>query len=286
MDFKDGWFPTADGPRLYYRDYAGPSDAGSRVPVLCLHGLTRNAADFEDLAPHLAARRRVLALDVRGRGRSDPDPEPGRYHAGTYVGDVSALLAALGIPRVILIGTSMGGIIGMIYGAMNAAGLAGLVLNDIGPEIDPRGLARIRGYVGRGGPVASWAEAAAAVRAINEIAFPDADDAFWDRFARRTYREEADGRIVPAYDPRIADAMAQAGAAPADMWPMFDLLAEIPILVIRGAHSDILSAETLAAMQQRHPDLESVTVPGRGHAPALDEPEAVAAIDAFLARLP
>ena len=283
MTFKDGWYETDDGLRLYYRDYPGAHD---RVPVLCLHGLTRNSADFEDLAPHLASTRRVLALDVRGRGRSDRDPDPGRYHAGTYVGDVAGLLAALGIERVILVGTSMGGIIGMIHGAAHPGGLAGLVLNDIGPEIDPAGLARIAGYVGRGGPVASWKEAAAAVRAINGIAFPDADDAFWDRFARRTYREEAQGRIVPAYDPRIADAMADAGAAPADMWPIFDLLKDIPILVIRGARSDILSADTLSAMQQRHPDLESVTVPGRGHAPALDEPSARAAIDSFLARLP
>ncbi len=283
MTFKDGWYRTGDGLRLYYRDYPGPS---GRTPVLCLHGLTRNSADFEDLAPHLAQSRRVLALDVRGRGRSDIDPDPSRYHAGTYVGDVAALLASLGIERVILVGTSMGGIIGMIYGAAHPDSLAGLVLNDIGPEIDPGGLARIAGYVGRGGPVTSWAEAAAAVRAINEIAFPQADDAFWDRFARRTYREEADGRIVPAYDPRIADAMAEAGAAPADMWPIFDLLEKIPILVIRGAQSDILSADTLRAMQQRHPDLESVTVPGRGHAPTLDEPAAREAIDSFLARLP
>ncbi len=283
MTFKNSWYRTDDGLRLYFRDYPGPP---GRTPVLCLHGLTRNSADFEDLAPHLARSRRVLALDVRGRGRSDIDPDPGRYHAGTYVGDVAGLLASLGIERVILVGTSMGGIIGMIHGAAQPDGLAGLVLNDIGPEIDPAGLARIAGYVGRGGPVASWTEAAAAVRTINALAFPDADEAFWRRFARRTYREEADGRIVPAYDPRIADAMAKAGAAPADMWPLFDLLRDIPILVIRGAQSDILSAGTLAAMQQRHPDLESVTVPARGHAPTLDEPAAREAIDAFLARLP
>jgi len=274
---------TADGLSIFYRDYSGPPRA-AEAPVLCLHGLTRNSADFEDLAPQLSRKRRVLAMDVRGRGRSDYDPNPRTYHLGSYVADVLSLLDAERLDRVVLIGTSMGGLIGMMLGAERPQALAGLVLNDIGPVIEPAGLARIAGYVGKTEPVESWEEARAEVKAINEDALPDLDDADWDRFARRLFREDEAGRPVPAYDPAIAEGFAGGGATPPDMWAQFEALAGVPVLVLRGAHSDILSAETAEAMAARHSLCETVTIPNRGHAPMLDEPAALKAIESFLER--
>lgn len=274
---------SADGLSVFYRDYPTPAQAPG-APILCLHGLTRNSADFEDLAPQLAKKRRVLAMDVRGRGRSAYDPNPRNYHLGSYVADVLTLLDTEQLDRVMLIGTSMGGLIGMMLGAERPQALAGLVLNDIGPVIEPAGLARIAGYVGKAGPVASWEAARAQVKAINEEALPGLDDAAWERFARRLFREDEDGRPVPAYDPAIAQGFG-GGGAPPDMWAQFDALAHVPILVLRGAQSDILSAETVREMTARHPDCKFATVPGRGHAPMLDEPAALKAIEEFLEKL-
>jgi len=280
-DFAEKTIKTVDGLSVSYRDYPGSAGA-SASPVLCLHGLTRNSADFEDLAPRLAAHRRVLAMDVRGRGRSDFDPNWRNYHPGTYLADVFTLLDHEGMERVAVIGTSMGGILGMMLGAERPRALTGLVLNDIGPAIETAGLARIAGFVGKAAPVGSWAEAREQIKAINETALPDLSDEDWDRFARRLYTEDESGRLVPAYDPEIATAMAEAGAAPLDLWKVFDALADIPILVLRGETSDILSAETVSAMRARHRNLTAAEVPGRGHAPMLDEPVALAAIESFL----
>ena len=282
-DYIEKSFSSADGLDLFYRDYPA-SQQSTGAPVLCLHGLTRNCADFEDLAPRLAAKRRVLAMDVRGRGRSAYDRNPRNYHLGSYVADVLSLLAAERLEQVIVIGTSMGGLIGMMLGAERPKALAGLVLNDIGPVIDPAGMARIAGYVGKTGPVESWEEARAQVKAINAEALPDLDDAAWDRFARRLFREDSAGWPVPAYDPAIAEGFAAGSTTPRDMWTQFDALAKTPILVLRGAQSDILSAETAEAMAARHPRCETVTIPNRGHAPLLDEPAALSAIDRFVER--
>lgn len=279
-DYQSKFVDSADDLALHVRDYPGP---GAATPVLCLHGLTRNSADFEDLAPHLAASRRVLAMDVRGRGRSDRDPDWRNYHLGSYVADTMRLLDAEGLTRIIMIGTSMGGLISMMLATERPQAVAGIVLNDIGPEIDPAGLARISGYVGKAGtPVTDWRQAVEAIKAINGAAFPDLRDDDWLRFARRTFRAQDDGALALDYDPGIATAMAQGGVAPPDLWGVFDRLQNIPMLVLRGATSDILSAETVRKMAQRHPDLIPITVPGRGHAPMLDEPEAVKAIDRFL----
>jgi len=277
-------FTSTDGLSIFYRDYPGPPGE-ARLPVLCLHGLTRNSADFEDLAPHLAAHRRVLAMDVRGRGRSDRDPNWRNYHPGTYIADTLTLLDREHLERVALVGTSMGGLIGMMLGAERPQAMAGLILNDIGPAIDPAGLARIAGYVGKAGPAATWEEAREQVRAINEVALPDLPDEAWDRFARRTYAEDEQGRPVPAYDPAIATAMAEAGVSAPDMWAVFDALREIPILVLRGERSGILALETVREMQARHGDVTAVEVANRGHAPMLDEPAAIEAIGTFLERL-
>ncbi len=287
---------SPDGLSLALRDYAG-ADGPARLPVICIHGLTRNARDFEDLAPWIAALgRRVLAVDIRGRGQSDRDPVPERYAVPVYVADIAALLDQAGIARAVFIGTSMGGLITMGLAGLRPGTVAGAVLNDIGPSIDPRGLARIASYAGQRPDIPDWAAAAARARAVNEIAFPHYGPADWDRFARRTFRASADGRPEQDYDPAIAatDAAANAAASvaadpatEAALWGLYNTLAaSAPVLVLRGALSDLLSPSTVAAMTAGRPGVRAVTIPGVGHAPMLDEPEARAALAAFLQNLP
>jgi pimeloyl-ACP methyl ester carboxylesterase len=244
-------------------------------------------ADFEFIAGHLSARYRVIAADQRGRGKSQWDPETANYRPTTYVADMFALLDHLAIERVAVIGTSMGGIMAMIMGAMQPARLAGLVLNDIGPEVPASGMNRLRRTLNDRKPSATWADAAVQARRLNEMAFPDYGEDQWAAFARRTYVEDRDGRPVAAFDPAILEGLNETdpSAVPPDLWAQWQLLGAIPILAIRGAVSDIISAETLSSMAARHPNLTAVTVANRGHAPMLDEPAAVAAIDEFLKRL-
>ena len=274
-------YANADGGlALFARIYPGEGPA-----LLLMHGLTRNSADFEPLAAHLAGRYRLIVPDQRGRGLSAPDPDPARYRPDVYCADMVALLDGLGIERAGFIGTSMGGIMAMIMGAMQPARCAGIVLNDIGPVLDPAGIARIQGYVGGGAQFVSWPAAAAVCARINADAFPDFGPDDWLAFARRTCRETADGRVAFAYDPAIAESMkgAQPNTVPPDMWPLWDALAALPALVLRGALSDLLSPATVAEMRRRHAGpFAAVEVPGRGHAPLLDEPVAVEAIHAFL----
>ncbi len=274
---------TGDGIGLHCRDYPGPTAAGARPPVLCLPGLTRNCRDFEPLALHLAARHRVLTPDLRGRGRSDHDPDWRRYRLDVYVADTLALLDALGVAQVVVVGTSLGGLVGMFLAAGHRAHVAGLVLNDIGPELDPRGMLRIATGVGAARAVATWAEAAADARAANEMALPDLDEAAWLRFAHAVYREEAPGRIVRDMDPMIGRALREPMVPTPDFWTAFASLDGLPMLSIRGELTDLLSEETFERMLARHPDMQSCRVPGRGHAPTLDEPESRAALDRFLA---
>ncbi|HAH10301.1 MAG TPA: alpha/beta hydrolase [Alphaproteobacteria bacterium] len=277
---------ASDGLRLFVRDVV-PEAPRTAIPVLCLHGLTRNSRDFEDVWPWLAAQgRRVLALDVRGRGASQWDPVPQNYHAGTYASDVEAVLTALGVPNAVFIGTSMGGLITMILAARRPDLIAGAVLNDIGPIIDPRGLARISAYVGKTGAFASFDALADHLLAQQGALFPKADRAFWLRFARRCARETAHGEVVFDYDPAIAQTMAQAAAPQPDLMPLFVALAQKPVLAVRGAISDILPAEGLAAMAGAKPGLHTVEVPDVGHAPTLEEPAARDAICAFLQVFP
>jgi pimeloyl-ACP methyl ester carboxylesterase len=287
MTYVQRPIPTPDGLNLFLREYA--AERGVRgLPVLCLHGLTRNSADFEGVAPRIAALgRRVFALDTRGRGWSDRDPQPERYRADVYAQDVLRALDTLGVPRAVLVGTSMGGIITMLVAAMAPARIAAAVLNDIGPQIEPRGIARIAGYVGKTGPLASWDEMVAAVKESQGAAFPDADDTFWRAFARRVAQELPDKRVAFAYDPAIALAFAQPQATPPpSLVPVFEILAKVPVLVVRGALSDILSPDGVAAMRAIKSDLEVVEVPRVGHAPTLEEPEAWGALAKFLARVP
>jgi pimeloyl-ACP methyl ester carboxylesterase len=284
MDFAEHRITTPDGPFVYARDYAA---VAGPLPVVCLHGLTRNSADFEAVAPKIAGLgRRVVAIDARGRGKSENDPDATRYRPDVYVGDVLRILDTLGIPRAVFLGTSMGGIMTMLTATIAPDRIGAAILNDIGTEVDPVGLKRIASYVGKAGPFASWDEMNAAVKTSQSIAFPDKGDAFWRTFTLRVARERADGRVEFAYDPAIANAFAAAPAGPPpSMAPLFAALGSKPVLLVRGAISDLLSRETVAGMKQAKPDMVSVEVPNVGHAPTLEEPEAWNAIAAFLARV-
>jgi pimeloyl-ACP methyl ester carboxylesterase len=278
----DHFFASGDGLRLHCAVY--PAARPSGLPVLCLPGLTRNSRDFSALARHLQPNREVLALDLRGRGLSAWDPEPSRYQLPVYVQDAWALLDSRPISRLIVIGTSLGALMGMVMAAVRPDRIAGLILNDAGPEIDPAGVRRIAGYAGKLPPVRTWAEAAAQTKSVYGSALPGLTDEQWLEFTHRGYRENAAGVPMPDVDPKIAQAFQQPASAPADLWPLYAQLKEMPMLAIRGALSDILSAPTLARMAREKPDLHAITVENRGHVPLLDEPECLSAIDAFLAR--
>jgi pimeloyl-ACP methyl ester carboxylesterase len=282
-DSREQRWTSADGLELYARVYDA---AGAGAPaVLCLPGLTRNSRDYEELAPHLAQRYRVVCPDLRGRGRSARDPVWQNYQPATYIADLLSLLQLLRLPRVAIVGTSLGGLLAMILGSVAPQSIAGMVLNDIGPEIDPVGAERIRGYAGRLPPVGSWDEAIAQLRLVFGAAWPDLPSARWAVLARRSYREDASGTPVLDADPGIGEAMRAAPAQAGNLWPLYATLTAIPALAIRGALSDILSAATFDRMRLEKPDLEQLTVADRGHVPLLDEPQCLAAIDAFLARL-
>jgi pimeloyl-ACP methyl ester carboxylesterase len=279
-------YRSADDTLELYAAEQGPKEAP--LTLLCLHGLTRNGRDFEGIATRLARRYRVITADQRGRGRSPWDPNPANYALGTYVADVVKLLDQLSLPRVVLIGTSMGGLMSLILAASQPQRVQGIVLNDIGPEIPAAGLKRLRESLIAPSTVVTWADAANQARRANALAFPDFDAADWDAFARRVYRTDASGDPMPGCDPAILDALSQpvdpTAVAPT-LWPLWEKAAAFPILAIRGALSDILSAETLERMVASHPCLTALTLAHRGHAPMLDEPEAAQAIDEFLHQL-
>jgi pimeloyl-ACP methyl ester carboxylesterase len=286
LQYAERFVSVPDGLHLFVRDYAAVG-APRNVPVVCIHGLTRNSADFEDIAPVVAAMgRRVLAVDVRGRGKSGWDPDPTRYRPDVYTGDVVHVMDSLKIDHAAFIGTSMGGLIAMLLSAVVPKRVAAAVLNDIGPVVNPSGLARIAGYVGKVTSFDSWDAVIAAIRATNGVAFPDADDAFWRTMARRVARAREDGKIVFNYDPAIARAFDQPpGTSPPNLKPFFETLREKPVLVVRGALSDLLAPEGVEAMRQIKPDIDYAEVPRVGHAPMLDEPVAREALERFLGRL-
>jgi pimeloyl-ACP methyl ester carboxylesterase len=274
-------YTSADGLALFCREHSPQAPAGT---VVCLPGLTRNSRDFTVLASHLADRYRVLTPDLRGRGRSQWDPNAANYHSGIYYQDVLKLLTEFTTGRVAIVGTSLGGILAMLLASTASQRVAGIVLNDVGPEVAPEGLARIRQYVGSSPAPDSWQEAAAQAKANYGQALPDLTDEQWRAYARASYREQADGRIIADYDPGIGDALRTASGTPADLWPLWPTVAAMPVLAIRGALSDILTAAIFDRMLREKPDLLRAEVPRRGHAPLLDEPEALKAIDSFLAR--
>jgi len=270
---RDIFVTARDGLRLHAREYGSRSTAG--LPVVCLPGLTRTVADFESLAPLLATggSRRVIAIDSRGRGLSGYDSNPANYNVAVELGDVASVLTALAIGPAVFVGSSRGGILTMLMGAANPAIIAGVVLHDIGPVIESAGLARIKGYAGKLPQPRSFADGADILQRLFGGQFPKLTTQDWLASARRTWRED-NGVMTPTYDVRIGDTLADLDVSKPfpTLWKEFEALAGKPILVIRGSNSDILSAETVAAMAARHPGLDVVEVPDQGHVPILEGP--------------
>lgn len=285
QQWRDHIWWSADGIRLHARVYDGDPDV---PPVLCLPGLTRNARDFDVLAPLLSSHGgpRVYAINFRGRGDSGYAKDTLTYVPLTYAQDVAALLLDVGIDRFMTVGTSLGGIVTMLLAAMLPGKLAGAVLNDVGPEIAEAGLARIRTYVGQTAAHPTWMHAARAAENTHGEAYPAWALEDWLRFAKRTHRLTAEGRIVADYDPNIAQPFkVPGGESGGDLWPAFAALKTIPTLIIRGGNSDILSVDTANAMLAALTDRQLVTVAGVGHAPTLDEPQAQTAIGDLVRRI-
>lgn len=271
------FFTAPDGTRLAYLDQ------GQGTPVLCLTGLTRNMADFDYLAPHLPAVR-LIRMDYRGRGQSDWTGAA-TYTVPQEAQDALALLDHLGVEKAAILGTSRGGMIGMGLGAMARSRVLGLCLNDVGPELHRRGLDRIFDYVGRNPAAKTHAELAARLPR-NMPGFANVPDSRWLEEVRHHYNETPEGLRIK-YDPALRDSFLAAFQADLpDLWPLYDASAGLPLAVIRGANSDLLSETTVAEMQRRRPDLIVATVPDRAHVPFLDEPESLDAITQFLRALP
>jgi pimeloyl-ACP methyl ester carboxylesterase len=275
-----------DGLRLHVTRYGAPSPNDS-LPVLCLPGLARTSADFVALARALASDphepREVAALDYRGRGRSEYDSDPANYSVAVEVADVSAVLTALELEPAVMVGTSRGGIIAMTLATLRPTAIAGVVLNDIGPIIEAKGLMRIKGYVGKLPAPRNYDDAADILRRLFGVQFPKFETDDWLAYARTTWKE-TDGRLVLDYDPNLAKSLEAIDLERplTPLWNQFDVLARVPVMVIRGANSDILSAATLEAMRARRMDLDVIEVPDQGHAPRLTEPEIIRRIAAII----
>lgn len=281
--WTDGYWWSNDALRLHYRDYPGRED---RPPILCLPGLTRNARDFADVADRLSGEWRLICPEMRGRGESAYAKDSLTYVPLTYLQDIEALIAQLKLDRIVLIGTSLGGLLTMFLGGTGHARIAGAVLNDIGPVIEPAGLDRIRSYVGKSASWPTWLHAARAIAINNAEVYPDYGLEDWIAHAKRLCRLTEKGRIVYDYDMKIAEPFRlPGGEAGVDLWPAFDSLKTVPMALVRGERSDILSDATAREMVKRHRGLDYVTVPRTGHAPTLTEPVAVAAIDRMLAKI-
>ena len=279
-------FVTAqDGLRLHVRSY-GPRTA-TALSMVCLPGLARTGADFETLAARLAndpdRPRRVIALDSRGRGRSDYDRDPANYSLAVELADLIAALTALDIARAVFVGTSRGGLLTMLLAVARPTAIAGCVLNDIGPVIDLEGLIRIKSYVGKLAPPATMREAADILRGLLGRQFPKLSDDDWAAFARRTFKEAGE-RIVPDYDVKLATTLEATDLAQPlpTLWKEFDALARVPVMVIRGGNSDLLSMATVEAMRAHHAGLEVVEVPDEGHAPLLTGDQIIGRIASFV----
>lgn len=285
--FTDAYWWSNDGLRLHYRDYPADEAYRDRPPLLCLPGLTRNARDYEKLANRYAGEWRVICPEMRGRADSAYAKDPMTYVPLTYVQDVERLLTDLALKRFVAIGTSLGGIVTMVMAPTHIGRLAGAVINDIGPDIEKAGLDRIKAYVGSGNGFPTWVHAARSLAENQRIIFPDYTLEDWLAMAKRLYRLNNHGRIVPDYDMRIAEPLKVPGnEAGVDMWPVLAAFRSVPTLIVRGELSDLMSVATAERMKREIGEqAELVTVPRVGHAPTLDEPEAVAAVDRLLERV-
>jgi pimeloyl-ACP methyl ester carboxylesterase len=278
--YRERNLTAQDGLQLYFRDYGDP--LSRRLPLLCLTGLVRNSADFADFAERHAGERRVICPDYRGRGRSAHDTDWRNYDPFVYVNDIGHLIAAAGIERVVVVGTSMGAALAMGLAVIKPTAVAAVVLNDFGPEVAANGVSRILDYIGIDQPQPDWPSAARHLRELLPTLSIRSDDG-WLRFARATYREGSDGLLHFDWDLNVAKPLARAKSAVPDLWPYFRALRRLPVLALRGDLSDVLSAETFERMALAKPDLQRVTVTNAGHAPTLNEPEA-AAVDDFVRR--
>lgn len=282
--YRPLYISASDGLKLHVRDY-GPL-ASPAIPVVCLPGLARMSYDFHDLGLALSrdpkTPRRVLAVDYRGRGLSARDPDPANYDVATELGDLLQVLAATGVHEAVFVGTSRGGLIAMALGAARPGAIRGVVMNDIGPVIDPRGLIRIRGYIGKLPKPRNYSEAVEILKTLNDKQFPALSDESWMKLARGTWVSK-EGKLEPAYDPALSkglEALDLEQSLP-PLWALFEALSHVPMLALRGEHSDIISAETLCEMEKRHPRFESMIIPGQGHAPLI-EGDVVERIRTFL----
>jgi pimeloyl-ACP methyl ester carboxylesterase len=283
QNYRDHWFTSNNGLKLYARDYLHHSPAAT---IICIPGLTRNSADFASLCQHLASHYRVIAVDLRGRGRSAYDPDPKNYHPGSYAEDMIALLDSLALDSAVFIGTSLGGLVSMLLSNMQPQRVKAVILNDIGPQIHQPGLDRINTYVCNPASVSSWAEAISKTREVQKREYPGFTDTDWLNFTHKLYREDETGTPILNYDPRIAMLIELQRHAPtANLWPLFSAMQAIPLLLLRGELSEILTKDCVSKMQSQKPDMQFTEVPSCGHAPLLVEHEATEAIDGFLVSL-
>jgi len=283
----DHYVTAKDGLRLHVREHGARTAPG--LPVVCLAGLARTAADFDALAAALAndpgRPRRVLALDYRGRGLSDHDRNPANYSIPVELDDVLSVLTARAVGPAVFVGTSRGGLLAMLLGTVRPTVIAGCVLNDIGPVIEPAGVARIKGYVGKLPQPTSFENAAQTLRKLFGSQFPRLAEADWLAFARRTFTQ-AGGRLAPNYDMKLSTVLQSVDPEHplAAMWKEFDSLVGLPVMVVHGENSDILSPATIEAMRARRSQLEVVEVAGEGHAPLLADAETIGRIAQFVQR--
>jgi pimeloyl-ACP methyl ester carboxylesterase len=286
--FRSVFVSAADGLRLHARDYG--KRHWETTPVMCLPGLARTSADFHELALRLStdARvpRRVVACDMRGRGRSEYDTRPANYDLAVEAGDILTVMAAMGVVKAAFVGASRGGLQTMVLAAMRPTVIAGSVLVDIGPVIEGKGLARIKGYVGKLPRVGDMEEATALLKRLGAAQFPAWSDAQWSLMARRSFRQTPTG-LLPDYDPALAGTLGAIDleAPLPTLWPFFEALAHAPLLAIRGGNSDILSPATLSEMARRHPDCDTVTIEGEGHVPDVGAPLLASRVAAFIENL-
>jgi len=282
MSYTEHYYQSNDGLNLYYRKY-GKNTA--RFPLVCLAGLTRNSEDFDEFAEYFSKDRAVYTLDYRGRGKSDYDPDYKNYNPQTYLGDIYAFLMAADIEKAIFVGTSLGGILSMAFASLSPQHVAAIILNDIGPEVSSGGGSRIAGYVGKDNRFKTIEAATDAQRQLYTGAYPDLDEAAWRKTTETGFVYDATaGNYRPNYDLALGKAFAEqmSDDPSVDLWPFFEALNSVPLLAIRGALSDVLSAETFQKMQEANPDMQVLTLENRGHVPLLNEPPAMKELIRFI----